>query len=148
LPTLTDSGAGSSLEQYYAEYHRPSFAAFVNPEFANTSGIFAPMHDFGLVLGLMVWFVLGLITGRLYRGFLGGKLFAMLLFPTWMTGVYEVPRLFYWGGSRYFPVLAVTPVVCGLLALSRSRWQPSSHQRAHASGQDSFAFGVSQSIRR
>jgi hypothetical protein len=92
------------------------FLNFANPEFNNTSGIFAPMNDFGAVGGIVVWILLGLLTGRLFVGFTSGRLMSMLLFPSWMTGVYELLRIFYWGGPRYFPILAVVPLISWLLA--------------------------------
>jgi hypothetical protein len=97
------------------------FSNFANPEFNNVSGVFGPLDDFGAFGGIVVWLVLGAFTGRLYRGFVAHRLMPMLLFPTWMTGVYEVLRIFYWGGPRYFPVLALLPVVCWLLAHSAVR---------------------------
>jgi hypothetical protein len=100
------------------------FLNFANPEFNNATGVFAPLDDFGSLGGIVVWLVLGVFTGRLYRGFVTRRLMPMLLFPTWMTGVYEVLRIFYWGGPRYFPVLALAPVVCWLLARSGVRRRP------------------------
>ena len=97
------------------------FLNFANPEFNNVSGVFAPLDDFGTLGGIVVWLVLGAFTGRLYRGFATHRLMPMLLFPTWMTGVYEVLRIFYWGGPRYFPVLALVPVVFWLLGHSGIR---------------------------
>jgi hypothetical protein len=94
------------------------FANYASPEFSNTSGIYAPMSDFGAVGGIAVWIILGAITGRLFRGFLLGRPVSLLLFPTWLTGVYEILRIFYWGGPRYFPVLILTPIVAWLVALS------------------------------
>lgn len=94
------------------------FWGLANPEFNNVSGLFAPMIDLGAFGGIAVWILLGVVTGRLYRGFTAGRLIPMMLFPSWMTGVYEVLRIFYFGGQRYFPVLALAPVICWLLAHS------------------------------
>jgi hypothetical protein len=92
------------------------FWAAANPELNNTSGLFAPINDFGVLGGIMIWIVLGAITGRLFLGFVDHKLMSMLLFPSWMTGVYELLRIFYWGDPRYFPLLALVPVVFWLLS--------------------------------
>jgi hypothetical protein len=94
------------------------FWSAANPELNNTSGIFAPINDFGLLGGVVIWVLLGVITGRLFRGFIDQKLMSMLLFPCWMTGVYELLRIFYWGDSRYFPLLALVPIVFWLLSRS------------------------------
>jgi oligosaccharide repeat unit polymerase len=97
------------------------FWTLANPEFNNSSGMFAPINDFGFLGGMAILVVLGAITGRLLVGFTNRNLLSMLLFPTWMTGVYELLRIFYWGDPRYFPILAVTPVVLWLLSRSSRR---------------------------
>ena len=97
------------------------FWTLANPEFNNSSGIFAPINDFGVLGGIAILGVLGAITGRLFRGFISQHLFSMLLFPTWMTGVYELLRIFYWGDPRYFPILVVIPFVFWMLSRSARR---------------------------
>jgi oligosaccharide repeat unit polymerase len=111
------STADSSSASLYGRIEMAFWTA-ANPELNNTSGIFAPIHDFGVVGGFAILALLGVITGRLLRGFTDQKLMPILLFPTWMTGVYELLRIFYWGDPRYFPILAVTPIVCWLLSRS------------------------------
>lgn len=93
-----------------------ALSSFTNPEFTNTSGLFDPMNDLGAVAGLGIWLVLGLVTGRIYQGFTERRLLPMLLYPTWMTGVYEMLRIFYWSSPRYFPVLVFVFVAYGVLA--------------------------------
>ncbi|MEQ8814808.1 MAG: O-antigen polymerase [Thalassobaculum sp.] len=84
---------------------------YATEEFNNTSGIFAPIHDFGAVFGILMWFFLGVLSGRIYDGYVQGKFQYMLIHPTWMIGVYEILRLFYWGSSKYFPTLIVTVAI-------------------------------------
>jgi len=96
-------------------------ATLQNPEFNNNSGLFAPMNDLGPAAGIGVWIVLGLVTGRLCRGFTDGKLLPMLLYPTWIIGIYELLRIFYWGATRYFPVLATIPLVYFILRYAAGR---------------------------
>lgn len=98
----------------------------MNVEFNNTSGIFAPLTDFGPLLGPLVWTALGYLSGRLYRRFQEGRPIGLLLFPTWFVGVLEVPRIFYWGDNRYFPALTVSLSIAALLLLSK----PASYRRA------------------
>jgi hypothetical protein len=98
------------------------FANYASPEFSNTSGLYAAMNDFGAAGGIAAWALLGAFTGRLFRGFLAGRLTPLLLFPTWMIGVYEILRIFYWAEARYFPVLALTPLIGLLLSLSAIRF--------------------------
>jgi hypothetical protein len=121
VETATAAGMSDSVN--------PAFLNFGNPEFNNSSGLFAPMHDFGAWAGITIWIVLGALTGRLYLGFTTHRLMSMLLFPTWMIGVYEALRVFYWGGPGYFPVLALTPVVSWLLAHSVVRRRSSIRRR-------------------
>lgn len=99
------------------------YRVYGNPEFTNRSGIFAPMNDFGTLGGIATWIVLGVVTGRLFHGFVTHRILSTLLFPTWMTGVYEVLRVFYFGSTRYFPVLVLTPIVAGWLT-TRSAFRP------------------------
>jgi hypothetical protein len=117
-------GLSSDWAIDFADHVDTVFANYASPEFSNTSGIFAPMSDFGALGGIALWILLGAVTGRLFRGFVTGRPVSLLLFPTWMTGVYEILRVFYWGGPRYFPVLVLTPVVGWLLARSSIRRRP------------------------
>lgn len=82
-----------------------------NEEMTNTSGLFMPIVDYGTFLGILCWLILGMISGVLFRLFKHGELLGLLLYPTWFYGVAEILRIFYWGNSRYFPILLVTFVV-------------------------------------
>jgi hypothetical protein len=113
FPWLSDDSGESFLRQ-----RDVALSSFTNPEFTNTSGLFGPMHDLGLIAGLAVWAVLGAAAGLLCRGFKDRRLLPLLLYPSWMTGVYELLRIFYWGGPRYFPILASVPFVYWFLASS------------------------------
>jgi hypothetical protein len=111
LPGLADTlstiaGTPSSVP---AETDR--ILSAMNLEFNNTSGIFAPFIDFGPVLGVLVWVLLGYLSGRLFRAFVEKRWLGLVLFPTWYAGVLEIPRVFYWGDQRYFPPLVISLVV-------------------------------------
>lgn len=93
---------------------------FATEEFNNTSGIFAPIHDFGAVFGILMWFFLGVISGRIHDGYVQGKFQYMMIHPTWMIGVYEILRLFYWGSSKYFPTLIVTIAIVVFMVRHRA----------------------------
>ena len=101
----------------------------LNIEFNNMSGIFAPLMDFGPFIGLVVWGVLGFTSGRLYRAFRSGRIIGLLLFPTWYVGLLEIPRVFYWGDSRYFPALAVS-ILIFLVARIVTRTDPAWNGRS------------------
>jgi len=85
--------------------------AGLNVEFDNISGIFAPLIDFGPVGGVIVWIILGYMSGRLFRRFVEGDVLGLILFPTWYVGVLEVSRVLYWGDSRYLPPLVISLLV-------------------------------------
>lgn len=119
----------------------------LNIEFNNTSGVFAPLIDFGPAVGVLVWIALGYMSGRLFRRFVEGDCLGLILFPTWYVGVLEIPRVFYWGESRYFPSLVVSLSVSFvfLFLLPRGQhkrpvrgYRPSAVDRfVHHSGQSS-----------
>lgn len=79
--------------------------SYLNPEFNNMGGIFLPIADFGIVLGLICWAVMGWISGRLFNAFALGRISGLLLYPVWFTGIVEILRVFYWGETRFFPML-------------------------------------------
>lgn len=79
--------------------------AYLNPEFNNMSGIFLPLADFGPVIGIACWMGLGLITGLIFGSFALGGVTGFILYPVWFTGLIEMLRIFYWGETRFFPVL-------------------------------------------
>lgn len=113
------------LDETFLENNQMALSSFTNPEFNNTSGLFNPMHDLGPVGGIVVWLILGAITGYLCQGFKDRRMVGLLLYPSWVTGVYELLRIFYWGGPRYFPILAFAPFALWFLAgsaLQRPRY--------------------------
>lgn len=87
-------------------------------EFNNLSGIFMPLLDYGVVLGLAVWLILGLAAGTLYHAYRRRTVASLILFPAVYIGIAEIPRVFYWGLSRFFPVLVAAIVIAILLAHS------------------------------
>lgn len=105
---------------------------FASSEFNNKSGVFAPIHDFGIVGGLVFWLVFGLLSGAIYEGYKNGQLYALLLHPTWIIGSYEFLRVFYWGHPRYFPALVLVILLSFLLSRYRHvRYTPIDESRAH-----------------
>jgi oligosaccharide repeat unit polymerase len=89
--------------------------AYGNPEFNNTSGIFQPFLDFGPAGGAFCWAGLGVASGLLLRSFAGSHLLGLILYPVWYVGILEILRIFYWGESRFFPVLAVACLAAAYL---------------------------------
>ncbi|MEQ8398846.1 hypothetical protein [Thalassobaculum sp.] len=93
---------------------------FASAEFNNTSGVFAPIQDWGVILGVTLWFFLGVLSGRIYDGYKQGKFQYMIIHPTWMIGVYEILRLFYWGSSKYFPTMICTIAIIMFMVRHRA----------------------------
>jgi hypothetical protein len=78
-----------------------------SPEFNNTSGIYMPFVDYGAGGGVAFWFLFGMLTGALFRGFAAGRLAGLLIYPSWFIGLLELPRILYLCEARYFPVLMI-----------------------------------------
>jgi hypothetical protein len=79
--------------------------AYLNPEFNNMSGVFMPLLDYGPVLGLACWAMLGVLSGYLFRLFALGRVGGVLFFPVWFVGIAELLRVFYWADGRFFVVI-------------------------------------------
>lgn len=80
---------------------------YTNSEFNNISGLFGPFIDYGVAGGAICWLILGLISGRLFRGYLDGSVGGLIIYPIWYTSILEVPRAFGFSGTRYFSPLLV-----------------------------------------
>jgi hypothetical protein len=93
-------------------FENPTIIALLNNyasvEFNNPGGVFMPYCDYGLILGTFCWLILGLVSGGLMRGFIYRTPFGLVLYPVWYFGVLEVLRVFYWGDSRFFPVIVAS----------------------------------------
>lgn len=99
-------------------------------EFNNASGIFLPIIDFGKLGGLAFWFLFGLLTGVIYRGFITGSFAGMLIYPSWFVGLLEMPRILYLSEARYFPVLAIClPLIFLVQSLASLEMRTNPQQR-------------------
>lgn len=74
-----------------------------NPEFNNSSGLIAPIVDYGVVGGLGVLALIGWVLGTLYVRFQRGEIAGVILYPLAFLGLVELPRIFYWTLGRAFP---------------------------------------------
>lgn len=75
-------------------------AQYANPEFNNQSGYGSVFGDYGAIGGLVVFLVIGVIAGVLYRGFTSGTFFGLCLYPVFFVGLLELPRYIYWSQGR------------------------------------------------
>lgn len=110
-------------------FDNPSIAALLNiygsMEYNNPSGIFIPFCDYGAILGMICWLALGFISGYLLRVFVNRRALGLVLFPVWYFGVLEILRVFYWGDSRFFPVIVASIFVMRSLNRNMIRNYPS-----------------------
>lgn len=74
-----------------------------NPEFNSSGGLAAPFVDYGTVGGLLFLLLVGSLIGLTYREFLSGTVWAVLVYPVLVTGLFEIPRYLYWGQGRVLP---------------------------------------------
>lgn len=91
-----DQAAYSSFLHYYAD-----------EEFNNASGLFGPFVDYGFVGGVAFWGFLGCLSGKLFRYYLEGSAAGLLIFPVWFLSIVDIPRVFSFTSTRYFPVFLV-----------------------------------------
>lgn len=94
----------------------------VNIEFNNPSGIFLPVVDFGIPLGMCYWLVAGAICGWIYQHYRNGSLAGLCLYPLIGTCLLEASRVLYWAESRSFP---------SFVWLAIAAWMMTRHQATH-----------------
>ncbi|NAZ81104.1 oligosaccharide repeat unit polymerase [Kineococcus sp. R8] len=92
-----------------------------NIEFNNPGGLSIPFMDYGTVGGLVFFLLVGALLGLTYRRCGEGRLWAVLLYPVFATGLFEVPRYLYWGQGRVAPTLVALLVVAWYVRRSRVR---------------------------
>lgn len=89
---------------------------FGNPEFNNQSGYVAPFIDYGTLIGLVFFLMVGVVAGILYRSFCVGGVLGLFLYPVVFVGLLELPRLMYWSLGRSTYSLFGLLVVVALLS--------------------------------
>jgi oligosaccharide repeat unit polymerase len=88
-------------------------------ELNNDGGLFQPALDFGLVGYLVFWFGYGFAAARLYRGFLGGTVPGLTLYPLVYMSILEVPLILFLFYTRTVPSLAALLAVALLTSWPR-----------------------------
>lgn len=89
-----------------------------NPEFNSPCGLCAPFVDFGTAGGLLYLLGAGLVVGTLYVRFTRGGPIALLIYPLFVTGLFELPRYLYWATGRVAPPLVVL-LILGVVLVRR-----------------------------
>lgn len=111
-PGIEQSGL---FERLSGAVPHPSFdyllTVHANPEFNSNCGLCDPFVDWGPLPGLVFLAALGLIMGVAYRGFTDGQLGWVLVYPLFVTGLFEMPRYLYWATGRFVPALLALAIV-------------------------------------
>ena len=81
--------------------------ATANPELTNPSGIFGPIVDYGVMGGLLYWFLCGIICGYLFREFKLRTPAGVFLYPLIFISFSEASRILYWAEGRFFPAMSL-----------------------------------------
>jgi hypothetical protein len=86
-------------------------AAYGNPEFNNPGGLGVPFVDLGPVGGLLFLLGLGVLSGWCWTSLRAGRRAGALLYPVFLTGLYELPRYLYLPEGRVLPALVVLVLI-------------------------------------
>lgn len=89
----------------------------VNPEFNNSGGLLMPVVDYGVIGGMIFWFVAGIASRKLYESFRACRFGGLLFYPICLLGLLEASRLIYWTSGRAFP--SVVMLLVSLVVLTR-----------------------------
>ncbi|MDX1980345.1 MAG: hypothetical protein SFV51_08755 [Bryobacteraceae bacterium] len=95
----------------------------VNIEFNNPGGVFLPIVDFGIPMGLAYWFAAGLICGWLYRHYEARTSIGVCLYPLAGLAMIESARVLYWAEGRSIPSMVWLAVAAWLILNYQRRLQ-------------------------
>jgi hypothetical protein len=76
-----------------------------NPEFNNVSTYLSIPALFGPIAGVLIFFIIGFLVGRGYRLGFSGNLWQLIGYAVAAVGLFESMRFFYYGDSRFLPIL-------------------------------------------
>jgi len=48
------------------------------------------------------------LSGILFQAYVYSQYIGVIIYPVWYFGILELLRIFYWGDSRFFPVVVVS----------------------------------------
>ena len=82
-----------------------------NPEYNSPGGLVTPFVDWGTRGGFVFLAPAGGTLGVLYRRCVDGNTFAVVLYPSLTTGLFEFPRYVYWSLGRFTPPLVALCVL-------------------------------------
>ncbi|WP_139205299.1 hypothetical protein [Plantibacter sp. MMLR14_011] len=117
VPYFTVSGFWNSpgIEQLL---HHPGFSGLnpdawwtsilysnSNPEFTNTGSFLVVVGEFGPVLSIFYWLLLGMAIGATFRAMTRGSIPALIATAALFISILELPRIMYWSLGRSVPVI-------------------------------------------
>lgn len=76
-----------------------------NPEFSNRGGWLQIAYDYGRWGGLVVWAIIGLFWGWIYRNARAFSIPSLLLLSVGLTGFLDLPFVLHWMAPRTLPTL-------------------------------------------
>lgn len=116
---LTLSGVASMSSQSWAD----TLSAYANPEFNNTSAFLPIVGELGLVPALVIFFIWGVLIGRLYSNFRRGSLVALCGYAAVGVGLLELARYPYFMSTRVVPVVLALWILRRIVNLAQAdRW--------------------------
>lgn len=104
-------------------------ARYGNPEFNSPGGLATPFLDYGIAGGFVFLFVAGVMLGFLYRKCCDGQIYAVLIYPPLVTGLYELPRYIYWTQGRVAVAVGALAIVAGRIKAAAPDGSPHARDR-------------------
>lgn len=115
--------SGMTPEQWWAS----ALAFLSNPEFTNSGSFLVVAGEFGPLLAVAYWGLVGGIAGAAFRAMTRGSVPALVANASLFISILELPRIMYWSLGR------ATPILIGIIVLAL--WYPrdTSSRRATSS---------------
>lgn len=132
-------GVGGIFDYYTGVRYAPGLGDFLvkygDVEFNNPSGVFTVIYDIGLAPALLYFFLFGFFASALYRGYVYGRLVAVLIYPIFFMALLEILRLPYLGESRAFTAMLGAGGILFVIKSGTRRRKVVMHVSEHADSQ-------------
>ncbi|CAN5595337.1 hypothetical protein BH09CHL1_BH09CHL1_11310 [soil metagenome] len=117
--------------------------SFGNPEFNNVGTFLVTDADFGTLVSVAYWFILGAVLGLMYAGVRRASIPAIVALSCSFVGVLEIVRIIYWTSGRFTPTIGGIVLLMVLSSLQHrpehvpqrnpiGQLRPPALQRGHA----------------
>lgn len=97
---------GAESQRLLLDYPKEFLESFADPEFNNTSGIFAIFIDLGVPLGMLYAAIWGGTLGFWYGQMMRGEGLGSLMYPACYLSLLEILRVLYIADERAFPIFS------------------------------------------